>query len=194
MQYTFKPISQLSQTIVSVALGQDHTLVLTRVGEVLSWGLNRFSQLGYPVDPPAAGRSEEPIQYTPRKVQGFLRKEVVKGVAASKYASACWTDNAVYTWGTNNGQLGEFYAKLRQTYPDLYVGYDKAAQPVQVLPRKVSRLVMPVAFITMTVRANLIYLLLFCALSCFTQDNTMACLMQNGQVECFYNNGNHRIR
>jgi len=113
MQYTFKPISQLSQTIVSVALGQDHTLVLTRVGEVLSWGLNRFSQLGYPVDPPAAGRSEEPIQYTPRKVQGFLRKEVVKGVAASKYASACWTDNAVYTWGTNNGQLGEFCAKLR---------------------------------------------------------------------------------
>jgi len=152
MQYTFKPISQLSQMILSVALGQDHTLALTRAGEVLSWGLNRFSQLGYPVDPPGGGRSEEPIQYTPRKVQGFLRKEVVKGVAASKYASACWMDNAVYTWGTNNGQLGEFCAELCHIDPDPHVGYDKAAQPVQVLPRKVSRLVMPVVSITMTVR------------------------------------------
>ncbi|KAF5362287.1 hypothetical protein D9756_002106 [Leucocoprinus leucothites] len=158
-QYTLKPLSQLSQTITSVALGQDHTLALTKSGEVLSWGLNRFSQLGYPVDPPTNGRgTEELIQYTPRKVQGFLRKEVVKGVAASKCASACWTDDAVYTWGTNHGQLG----------------YDKAAQPVQVLPRKVSRLTMPVISIAMT-------------------DNTMACLMQNRQVECFYNDGHHRI-
>lgn len=106
MQYSLKPLSQLFQTIVSVALGQDHTLALTKNGEVLSWGLNRFSQLGYPVDPPVGGRTEEPIQYTPRKVQGPLRKEVIKGVAASKCASACWTEDSVYTWGTNNGQLG----------------------------------------------------------------------------------------
>ncbi|KAF9441684.1 hypothetical protein P691DRAFT_812198 [Macrolepiota fuliginosa MF-IS2] len=157
-QYHFKPLSQLSQTIVSIALGQDHTLALTKTGEVLSWGLNRFSQLGYPVDPPIGGRTEEPIQYTPRKVQGLLRKEIVKGVAASKCASACWTENSVYTWGTNNGQLG----------------YDKAAQPVQVQPRKVSRLTLPVISITMT-------------------ENAMACLMQNHQVECFYDDGYHRI-
>ncbi|KXN90352.1 BTB/POZ domain-containing protein 1 [Leucoagaricus sp. SymC.cos] len=157
-QYTLNPLSQLTQTITSVALGQDHTLALTKNGEVFSWGLNRFSQLGYTVDPPTSGRSEEPIQYTPRKVQGFLRKEIVKGIAASKRASACWTDDAVYTWGTNNGQLG----------------YDKAAQPVQVLPRKVSRLTTPVISIAMN-------------------ENAMACLMQNRQVECFYNDSHHRI-
>lgn len=106
-QYLLKPVSQLLQTITSIALGQDHTLALTRAGEVLSWGLNRFSQLGYPVDLPTNGRLEEPIQYAPRKIQGPLRKEVVKGVAASKVASACWTDDSVYTWGTNNGQLGK---------------------------------------------------------------------------------------
>lgn len=52
------------------------------------------------------GRLEEPIQATARKVLGPLRKEVVRGIAASKGASACWTSADVYTWGTNNGQLG----------------------------------------------------------------------------------------
>lgn len=103
-------MSQFNHTIISVALGQDHTLILTKAGEILSWGLNRFSQLGYALDVTAPGESfgrfEEPIQATPRKVQGPLRKEVVKGIAASKVASACWTDEDVYTWGTNNGHLG----------------------------------------------------------------------------------------
>jgi alpha-tubulin suppressor-like RCC1 family protein len=91
-------------------LGQDHTLALTKSGEVLSWGLNRFSQLGYIVESTAAsegfGRIEESIQTGARRVLGPLRKEVVRGIAASKGASACWTTADVYTWGTNNGQLG----------------------------------------------------------------------------------------
>jgi alpha-tubulin suppressor-like RCC1 family protein len=106
-------ISQLTQSIVSVALGQDHTLAVTKSGEVLSWGLNRFSQLGYIIEPSSTGsgislgRSEEPVQASPRKIFGPLKKEVVRGVAACKTASACWTDGEVFTWGTNHGQLGE---------------------------------------------------------------------------------------
>lgn len=84
--------------------------MLTKSGEVLSWGLNRFSQLGYVLEFTSAsegfGRIEEPIQVTARKVLGPLRKEVVRGIAASKGASACWTAVDVFTWGTNNGQLG----------------------------------------------------------------------------------------
>lgn len=153
-QYLLKPLSQLAQNIASIALGQDHTLALTKDGEVLSWGLNRFSQLGYLVELPTSGRFEEPIQYSPRKVQGPLRKEVVKGVAASKVASACWTDDGVYTWGTNNGQLGQYAGLvLSLIFTNLFLtlGYDKAAQPVQALPRKVSRLTVPVISIVMTV-------------------------------------------
>jgi inhibitor of Bruton tyrosine kinase len=108
-QYNFTPLPQFSYTIASVTLGQDHTLALTTSGEVMSWGLNRFSQLGYIIEPTASdgfAKSDEPIQPTPRKVQGALRKITVLGVAATKSASACWTETDVFTWGTNNGQLG----------------------------------------------------------------------------------------
>lgn len=120
LQYSFQPLhaSAPSITVKSVALGQDHTLALTSSGEVLSWGLNRFAQLGYVVEI-TGPFTQEPIQATPRRVMGALRKDIVEGVAASKTCSACWTSDEVYTWGTNAGQLG----------------YD---QPVQVLPRKVT--------------------------------------------------------
>lgn len=113
-QYSMKPLAELHPlTIVSVALGQDHTLALTNAGEVLSWGLNRFAQLGYVIDPPSGSdmsgfsRKDEPIQATPRKIPGSLKKAYVLGVAACKTASACWTSKEVFTWGTNNGQLGK---------------------------------------------------------------------------------------
>lgn len=107
LQYDLLPLPQFDYTITTVALGQDHSLAVTKSGEVLSWGLNRFSQLGYIVET-TSGKFDEPIQAVPKKILNPLRKEVVIGVAASKVASACWTEEDVYTWGTNNGQLGEF--------------------------------------------------------------------------------------
>ncbi|EGO22561.1 hypothetical protein SERLADRAFT_473557, partial [Serpula lacrymans var. lacrymans S7.9] len=61
-QYGLMTLPEFSHNVVSVALGQDHTLALTKSWEVLSWGLNRFSQLGYVVDqsPMSVGRREEP--------------------------------------------------------------------------------------------------------------------------------------
>ncbi|KAH7907312.1 hypothetical protein BJ138DRAFT_1092865 [Hygrophoropsis aurantiaca] len=132
-QYSLVPLPDFMHTITEVALGQDHTLVLTTTGEVLSWGLNRFSQLGYAVEQPFNGRTEEPIQISPRKI-GALKKELVRGIAACKTASACFTDAEVYTWGTNGGQLG----------------YSKTATPVQVVPRKVSSIVQSVKAIAMS--------------------------------------------
>ncbi|KAG5646993.1 hypothetical protein DXG03_001717 [Asterophora parasitica] len=161
-QYSLKPLASLPHTIISVALGQDHTLALTKTGEVLSWGLNRFSQLGYVVEGLATGegfgRAEEPIQATPRKIIGPLKKEVVKGVAACKSASACWTETDVYTWGTNNGQLG----------------YDKAAQPVQILPRKATKVTHPVLDISIT-------------------DSAMSCLLVTQDVICIWNDRHTKI-
>lgn len=98
------------------------------------------------------GRLEEPIQATARKVQGPLKKEVVVGVAACKSASACWTGTEVYTWGTNNGQLGELGLWFTVDVSNcMSVGYDKAAQPVQILPRKVTKVTQPVLSVSITV-------------------------------------------
>lgn len=100
-------------TITSVALGQDHTLALTSSGHILSWGLNRFSVLGYVVEAaPTLGSKfsnlpDEPVQLQPKRIVGTLKKEIVLGVAASRMASACWTEDAVWTWGSNTGNLGE---------------------------------------------------------------------------------------
>lgn len=105
--YTPTPLTLSSNSIVSVALGQDHTLALTSAGEVTSWGLNRFAQLGYVVESGQGGSADESIQTTPRKI-GHLKKESIKGVAACKTASACWSGSDVWTWGTNGGQLGKF--------------------------------------------------------------------------------------
>lgn len=148
------PLPDIKHTIESVALGQDHTLALTSTGEVLTWGLNRFHQLGYVIEVSSSAKQDEHIQATPRKV-GSLRREFVKGVAACKTASGCWTDTEVWTWGTNGGQLGWlFLLSCQYMFMLKLLGYDKALVPVQVLPRKVSSIVKPVRAIVVTVRWN----------------------------------------
>ncbi|KIO26840.1 hypothetical protein M407DRAFT_23900 [Tulasnella calospora MUT 4182] len=116
--------------VTSVAAGQDHTLVLTADGEVYSWGLGRFHQLGYPVEAAKnpAGQ-DETAQTTARRVVLPVKSVRIRGVAASKIASACWSHNEVFTFGTNRGQLG----------------YSKVSAPVQILPRQVTPITAAVA-------------------------------------------------
>ncbi|KAF8758016.1 chromosome condensation (RCC1) repeat [Rhizoctonia solani] len=99
-QYSFGKVAGLeNQTIIRVALGLDHTLALTSGGDVLSWGMNRFHQLGYVIEqtdspgkPIPKGKanidsSENQVQVSPKRVVGPLRKEIVVGIAACKTAS-----------------------------------------------------------------------------------------------------------
>jgi alpha-tubulin suppressor-like RCC1 family protein len=120
-QFTFEPLPNFSHRVIAFAVGQDHTAVVNEHGELYTFGLNTKSQLGYAIE--RAPSSEEPIQATPRRVAGALKKEAVRGVAASRLHTACFTeDGSVFTWGTNNGQLG----------------YSSTATPIQPLPRKVT--------------------------------------------------------
>ncbi|KAI0369776.1 hypothetical protein BV20DRAFT_996250 [Pilatotrama ljubarskyi] len=157
-QYTPIPLPGFNQTVTSVAAGQDHTLILTKSGEVYSWGLNRFSQLGYIVEAVAGTRSDEPIQLTPRKIAGGIKNRTVVGVAACKTASVCWTAEEVFTWGTNNGQLG----------------YDRAAHPVQMQPRVVTKVTKPVISVSIT-------------------DSALACLLDTQEVICLWNDGHFKV-
>jgi hypothetical protein len=132
-QHGFQQVSPIHNPVVRVAAGQDHTMVLCENGDVLTWGLNRFHQLGYVVE--TAKVSDEPIQTTPKKVHGPIKKEKVIGIAVSKKASACWTALHLYTWGTNTGNLG----------------YDSTPQGAQVVPRRVSSLAEPVTDVAISV-------------------------------------------
>ena len=138
-QLALSPLPDLPHTITSIALGQDHTLALTSGGYILSWGHNRFAQLGYVFDAPETpnlrAKDDEQIQVSPRRIVGPLKKEWVKGVAAGRMSSACWTSESVWTWGTNAGHLG----------------YDKASNPVQILPRKVTAITQPVIDVALSV-------------------------------------------
>jgi len=137
--------------------------VVTTAGDVYTFGLNRFQQLGYPLDTPAstttassssfknASSSDEPIQSNPRRVVGALKKEVVLGAAASRTHTAVFTADSLYTWGTNRGQLG----------------YPAAGTAVQVLPRKVTLVSQPVIQITAT-------------------ENATACLLESRDVVVLY--------
>jgi len=77
-------------------------------------------------------KQDEPIQARPRKA-GSLRKKLVKGVAACKTASACWTTTEVWTWGTNGGQLGRYHLPGYQ-FSVLIFNYTRVRQGVDTRP------------------------------------------------------------
>lgn len=158
-------------TITAVAVGQDHTLTLTDDGAVWSWGLNRFNQLGYVVESSkTVSGQDEHIQWVARRVEGVLLHQNVAGVAASKIASACWTSGDVFTWGTNRGQLGASRSSDRhRRHAYNHVGYSKSAQPVQILPRKVTPITAPVMSATLSDYA-LCVLLMTRDIICFAHD------------------------
>ena len=82
----------------AVAVGPDHTLMVTVDGKLYSWGSNTCGQLGYSTD--------DKNQLSPRNVL-LPKQELVLGVAASKIHSAAFTNTgSLYQWGTNVGQLG----------------------------------------------------------------------------------------
>lgn len=91
--------------VISVALGQDHSLAITEQGEIFSWGSNRFGQLGYNL-PKANNRDDVPIQTTPRQIFNPFKKEVIYGAAASTIHSVVYSSSGLYTFGKNEGQLG----------------------------------------------------------------------------------------
>lgn len=151
-QPTLHALPDWHEHAVAVAVGPDHTVLVTRGGGVYTYGANRMAQLGYTVEEglgtvasssgtvraskaPAPGASigarhtELDVQVTPRRVLGVLKRELVLGAAASRLHTAVYTADGVYTWGTNTGQLG----------------YDRHAAPVQVQPRRVTAISQPVA-------------------------------------------------
>ena len=112
-----------TRKIVSIGLGQDHTVAVSSTGEVFTWGSNKYGQLGYGVA--MASKDEEPMQLTPKQILGSLKREVVVGCSASRTHSVVFTGDSLFTFGKNDGQLG-------------LVDADARSVEQQVTPRKVA--------------------------------------------------------
>lgn len=109
--------------VMSVALGQDHSLAITELGEIFSWGSNKFGQLGYSL-PRTSNKNDVPIQSTPRQIFNPFKKETIVGAAASSIHSVVFSNSGLYTFGKNEGQLG-------------LVDSDARSLEVQTTPRRV---------------------------------------------------------
>lgn len=101
------------QKIVSVALGIDHSVAITRSGDCFTWGSNKYGQLGYHVDSSQHQYHQTmdgkytPRQFTPRKVSGDLKKASrLSGCTASRIHTVVYNESEMYCWGKNAGQLG----------------------------------------------------------------------------------------
>ena len=113
-----------SKKIMTVALGQNHTLAVSSDGEIYSWGNNAYGQLGYSLPRPIV-QDEEPFCTTPRQIFGPLKRESIIGVAASAIHSVAHTSASLFTWGKNEGQLG-------------LMDSDSRSLDMQTVPRKVA--------------------------------------------------------
>lgn len=112
-QHTFDTVSpSLPFKVADMALGPDHSLLISTEGHVYSFGSNKYQQLGYSVDAPVSQHAKfastsDPFQTTPKRIVGVLKREVMEGISAGKTASACWKADSLFTWGTNEGHLGK---------------------------------------------------------------------------------------
>lgn len=110
--------------VVTVALGQNHSLAISAEGDIFSWGSNGFGQLGYVLAKSSSG-DDDPVQTLPRQIYGSLKREVISGVAASRIHSVAYTPTSLFTFGKNEGQLG-------------IVDSDARSLDSQTTPRKVA--------------------------------------------------------
>ncbi|KAL8832934.1 MAG: hypothetical protein Q9170_004637 [Blastenia crenularia] len=126
-RFNFVPVSGgglANRRVIDIGLGQNHSVAVTSKGEAFSWGNNVYGQLGYAL-PTTNTKDEEPIQLLPKQIFGSLKRELVRGTAASRIHSVVYTSSSLYTFGKNDGQLG-------------LVDSDARSLPVQTMPRRVA--------------------------------------------------------
>lgn len=133
--------------VVVIALGQDHSIAVCEQGDAFTWGSNRFGQLGYSLPQSSSIAKDNPVQLTPRQLFGSMKKETIRGAAASSFHSVVFTSTALYTFGKNEGQLGLMDADARSL-------------ETQVVPRRVgvSILQSPILMVSAIDRATTILL------------------------------------
>ena len=89
------------KTVVSVAVGQAHSLALCSDGTLATWGLTRFTQQG------SSGESDSPVPIRVDDTGVLAGKTVVAIAAGGAHNLALCSDGTLVAWGINwEGQLG----------------------------------------------------------------------------------------
>ncbi|KAF7287590.1 hypothetical protein GWI33_005948 [Rhynchophorus ferrugineus] len=79
----------------SVYAGWTHSIALTKMGEVFSWGRNSYGQLG----------SERELSYKPEKIEALDNINQIS--VGSEHNLAVTKDSGLYSWGWNeHGSCG----------------------------------------------------------------------------------------
>jgi inhibitor of Bruton tyrosine kinase len=74
-------------------------------GVVYTCGENSYHQLGHQPPPPRL-LAPAPVGGSGGRGGGGAAVKGAVGVAAGRYHSVYWTEESLYTWGLNAGQLG----------------------------------------------------------------------------------------
>jgi alpha-tubulin suppressor-like RCC1 family protein len=91
-------VTGLSNNIIAISAGRQHTCVLTSLGEVLCWGRNYKGQLG---------NGTTINSNVPVKVD-FLNKTILSISAGYDHTCAVSSDGEAFCWGANgSGRLGD---------------------------------------------------------------------------------------
>lgn len=99
------PTLQGKKIATAAACGY-HSMAVTADGELYTWGLNNYGQLGQP------NRKDQAVGRIPQLVQlgrtdGGKRKNVKSAACGSWHSVAVTDKGEIYTWGRcNMGQLG----------------------------------------------------------------------------------------
>lgn len=92
------------KTVIGLAAGQNHSVVLSADGTLSAWGLNNFGQLGNGT----SNNSSTPAAVSVTEgVSALAGKRVVAVTAGGDHTLALCSDGSVAAWGLNSqGQLG----------------------------------------------------------------------------------------
>ncbi|XP_055488491.1 probable E3 ubiquitin-protein ligase HERC3 [Leucoraja erinacea] len=93
----FRSLSE--SNIIQVTCGNNHSLALSKDGQVFAWGQNTFGQLGL--------GTRGPLSCDPQTVKSFSGVPVAQITAGGEHSFALTVSGTVFAWGRNNhGQLG----------------------------------------------------------------------------------------
>ena len=90
------------ENILSVAVGENHAIIIGQSGKVYAWGDNTYGQLG--VNPILIKNTNRPILV---ELDENFASQIIDVSAGAYHTVAVTATGEVYTWGRNNkGQLG----------------------------------------------------------------------------------------